>query len=481
MLKLQEPIWSWAAFAVVIPVIIHLWQVKQGRVLKVGSLLLVRAGARQKAWSRRITELWLLLLRCLLILLLAFLLTDPVYINHTPPATKGWILADKRKFQALYNLYKNRIDSLLQQGYELRSFGPGFTSFPVTGITDDRMDGEKENKNYWQLLLQAHHKAPPAVDLYLFTGNDMQRFSSHRPDINRNVHWLTIPDTTVTSVSAAWRLKNGRVKIIQATHTPAATIQKNYEAPPGGTAANITVNNAGTEVKAGHDVFPVDTQVMQITIYTREYPQDAGYLEAALHAISEYNGLNIRVKLINTIQSLPVHSDWLFWLSEDPAPAGTAEHVMMYAKGKIADAASSVRGPGFDEPVALYRIIVSDERTNGGSSLWQDNTGRPVLIADKNEYRIYTHFNPAWNNLVWDAGFPEKIWSLINPQYRVISESIDRRAVDEQQLQFTATSAGKQEQQSTYRLAGLLWLILAGLFAAERWLSMRQVKKGGLR
>ncbi|SKA13481.1 BatA domain-containing protein [Sediminibacterium ginsengisoli] len=479
MLKLLEPIWSWTAFAVIIPVIIHLWQVRQGRVLKVGSLLLVRPGARQKAWSRRITEWWLLLLRCLLILLLSFLLTDPVYIRNTPPTAKGWILADKRKFPALYHLYKNRIDSLLQNGYELRSFEPAFTSSSVTAMLNDTTAAANPDSNYWQLLIQAHYKASSAVDLYLFTGNDMQHFSGQRPAINRTVHWYTIPDTTVSGVSAAWRLNNGRVRVVQAIAAPAATIQRYYELSPGGSEAGISVNNEGTQVIYGDRSFPVDTQALRIAIYAKDYPQDGGYLESAIEAISRYTGLRLQVTVANTMQALPVKPDWLFWLSDETRPAGYAEHILSYAKGKSVNAVSMIHGPGFDQPVMVYKIVTTGELAGDELLGWHDNSGKPLLTADQNEYRIYTHFNPAWNNLVWDSGFPEKIWNLIRPEYRVNPDLADHRAIDEQQLQFTATAGIRQVKQDDYRLANFIWLILSGVFAAERFLSLRPAKKGG--
>ena len=66
MLQLLNPIWLFAIGGIVIPLIIHLWNIKKGKTLKVGSISLLGESSRQSAKSLKLIDLLLLFLRCLL-------------------------------------------------------------------------------------------------------------------------------------------------------------------------------------------------------------------------------------------------------------------------------------------------------------------------------------------------------------------------------------------------------------------------------
>ena len=93
---LLHPAWLAAAAAIVLPVILHLWNDRRGKVLRIGSIQLLAGASRRMAWSRRLTQRWLLLLRCLLLLALAFLLAGPYWRKDgAAGAGKGWVLEDE--------------------------------------------------------------------------------------------------------------------------------------------------------------------------------------------------------------------------------------------------------------------------------------------------------------------------------------------------------------------------------------------------
>ena len=63
MFHLLEPIWLAAMAAISVPVAVHLWNDRRGKVLRIGSVALLSGVTKRLAWSRRITQWWLLLLR----------------------------------------------------------------------------------------------------------------------------------------------------------------------------------------------------------------------------------------------------------------------------------------------------------------------------------------------------------------------------------------------------------------------------------
>src|ERR1700761_2679139 len=98
-----HPIWFFALTAVSIPVAIHLWNIRKGKTLKIGSIALITAASQKKAVSRRLSEKLLLLLRCLLLILIAFILTMPFWNrSNNLSKTKGWVLIPKESVKEAY-------------------------------------------------------------------------------------------------------------------------------------------------------------------------------------------------------------------------------------------------------------------------------------------------------------------------------------------------------------------------------------------
>ncbi|MBC7652345.1 MAG: BatA domain-containing protein, partial [Deinococcales bacterium] len=103
MLNVLQPIWLWAIAGIIIPVIIHLWHIKQGKSLKVGSVIFLQESSKQQSSSLKISDWLLLLLRCLLIILLAILLAKPQWQQALQTnKQKGWLLINNTDFSETY-------------------------------------------------------------------------------------------------------------------------------------------------------------------------------------------------------------------------------------------------------------------------------------------------------------------------------------------------------------------------------------------
>ncbi|HTL09077.1 MAG TPA: BatA domain-containing protein, partial [Chitinophagaceae bacterium] len=117
MLQLLQPIWLYALTGLLVPVAIHLWNQRPGKTLLVGSIALISANTLAKTKKIRISEWWLLLLRCLLLAAVAFALAGPLWQRKAMPSEKGWVLLPTATAAAAYQHFKGRIDSLLAAGY----------------------------------------------------------------------------------------------------------------------------------------------------------------------------------------------------------------------------------------------------------------------------------------------------------------------------------------------------------------------------
>ena len=103
MLQVLNPIWLFAIGGIIIPLIIHLWNVKKGKTLKVGSISLLGESSRQSAKSLKLIDLLLLLLRCLLLIILAIILAKPLWNSINTEKTKSaWILIEEENSKEIY-------------------------------------------------------------------------------------------------------------------------------------------------------------------------------------------------------------------------------------------------------------------------------------------------------------------------------------------------------------------------------------------
>src|ERR1700722_1164027 len=161
MLFLLQPIWLAAMAAISVPVAVHLWNDRRGKGLRIGRVGLLAGATKRLAWSRRITQWWLLLLRCLLLLALAFLLAGPYWLSA---GGKGWVLVEGSG-----GAYAPVIDSLVKAGYERHELGGG--------------------GNNWAGFREADSVALPGRDFYVFSTALAARFSGPRPTTGRAIHW----------------------------------------------------------------------------------------------------------------------------------------------------------------------------------------------------------------------------------------------------------------------------------------------------
>ena len=85
-MQFVEPFLLWGALTVVIPVAIHFWHQKQGKPLPWAATQWLTESQQQQSRGIRLDNILLLLIRCLLLILVAFLLAQPIlnWFNKPP-------------------------------------------------------------------------------------------------------------------------------------------------------------------------------------------------------------------------------------------------------------------------------------------------------------------------------------------------------------------------------------------------------------
>ena len=514
---LLHPAWLAASAAIVLPVILHLWNDRRGKVLRIGSVQLLAGASRRMAWSRRLSQRWLLLLRCLLLLALAFLLAGPYWRKGgAAGAGKGWVLEEGggagvggdagAGVGGSRAAYGPLIDSLLKAGYERH-------------VLDDSV-------NYWDGFRRADQAAPEGVPFYIFTAGLAQRFSGERPATEREVHWYTARafDTVRHWVQRAWRMGHDSILVLAGTSQPTGSFYRVESFGDGD--GRVTGVTRSTGVMGG--ARETDSSILRITIYTDPaYRQDGRYVAAAVRALQQYT--RRRIELVVT-DKMPVGGSdgapagrvggsaagpsdvsWLFWLALGPVPAGLGfAHVLSYEPGKTMDVDSWVEG------VELMKEVQGEG--TGLMAMWADGYGRTILGKETDggryqkeggsRYHLFARFDPDWSGLSWSRSFPVLLASLLfGEDASGPAIAADRRVLDPEQIAPVRGDAAADRQAAALRtltarvrrgdgagmtmlpqgaidpasgsavdLAPAAWLLITLLFILERVISYGKTK-----
>jgi hypothetical protein len=505
LFQFLQPILLLAVAGVAVPVIIHLWNIKQGKTLKIGSILLLTQGSRQSARSIKLTDLLLLFLRCLLLILLAFLMAAPVWKQElSATKEKGWILLEKESLGEAYKKNKPTIDSLLKAGFEFHYFDTVFKNDDLTELLKKQRDTIVSNPlSYWSLLTLLNEKIPASLPVYLFTANSLNRFTGKRPEVALNLQWITYPlsDTTTIWTEKAFLTSFDSVRVIIGNSRPSATFY---------TYKNLSLNNTlnddynlevrnGKLMVLGSDVgkngYPkagveVDTSAITMTVFTDRFNNDANYVRAALKAIQSFSKRKLQLHLTNNYKDIPVNQDWIFWLSEQTLPAFiNAKNVFRYEKGR-AENIHSWLIPGDlvttdGEAISIGKVLQRPASENTLEKIWKDGFGNAVLLREvkgnANVLRFYTRLDPEWNELSWSDEFPKLLLQLIlkNDDQSTIALH-DKRMIDEKQMRpvlLSGSKTGDNKLTEKTDLTKIFWIIAFVIFFIERLLSFK-TKKG---
>ena len=462
--------------------------------MQVGSISLMLQSDRQQAKSIRLKDLLLLLIRCLLIILLALLLARPQYTKPLGVTnTKGWLLIEKEQVKAAYKQYQPLIDSLNNAGFLFHYFEDEFKELPFTKALNE-VDTLQQStlKSYWQLLARLNQEVPAQLPVYLFTTNKLIHFTGRRPNVNLDLHWITInvADNTSRFITNAYENTHGQLAISVANSkqggTSAETLKSNRNALPSFITyqadSNLVSMKGGKEHQA-----PLDTSTLHVWIYAGKYSNDAFYLKAALEAIKSFTDYKISYTITKNTADIPAKPGWLFWLSDELIPVNIgAKNVMHYARGVEVNIASWLmienNSNGQDQAINISKMIQPGKQPRE-QSIWTDGYGTPLLTANtgtNNSYTFYSHFNPEWNGLVWNRYFPELILNLLYPENNTTLNSSDIRVMERSQLlpvSNVANSFDKQKFTQVIPLDKWFWVLAFLLFCLERLLSFKTKKE----
>ncbi len=502
MFQLLQPIWLFATAGISIPVIIHLWNTQPGKIRKIGSIALLTASLKQSTRSVKISDLLLLLLRCLLILLVSFVLAKPLW-KYVPGTAKqkGWVLMDKQNLRQTYAQFRPLVDSLLASGFEFHDFNRGFEKEKLAEALETSNDTISANPaSYWNLMAALNEQIPVTLPMHLFTGSNLKNFRGRRPAASANINWHTFKpaDSAAVSIKSAYLISSDSTRIVMENSKPSGTFYTYHDlaihALPENNFQIVSRENKSLVSFDGSRPVSIDTSTIRISIFSDKYFHDAGYLGAAIEAIQQFSKRKIKLSVIHTVAEIPLKQDWLFWISDLPVKTNDEPgKIFMYEKGKEQAVRTWITAgnmPLAGEQLSVYKYIRGkDTGATAAQTIWEDGFGHPLLtLENKNStpvYHFFSRFDPAWNDLPWSSRFPALIYKLIadKEENAWSVDSSDRRMIDRRQLQPAfkpaEKSAGQQKRFETIDLGPFFWAAIFILFFIERFISFQNKKWRG--
>ena len=540
MFTLLNPFALLALAGLLVPVAIHLWNRRPGREVAVGSLRWLAAGANRRMRNLKLEQLWLLLLRAALLVVLAVAVAEPVWRTELP-TSRGVVLlsAEAAKLPALASL-KPIIDSLRQKGYALRWLASGFSRVPGAtwrAVADGRASSTADSvaddaKAFAWARVQQAVAAFPGQPLLVVTSAGLRNIGGSHAPLPAAVSWQALPDTTTcTWLQAAtlWGKRNDSLRLLVGRSNAAQTTfrietignrNESHEQfrvsglPPlrldtqagGGRTFDLVPARSGSS-----PAIPINcgTPPEVIEIYASpEYAADARYLEAALRAAAT-GILNPPVLRRVTKRPDQLGYHWMFWLSNEALPknwqeqGGRNTHVWREAAGQgVADTAQLATTETEAAPVTVFRRDTAFPSATS-QPVWTDSRGRTLLsrqaLGTSTLYQLHTRLSPAWSTLADDPQLPARLLRLLQPAptdeaptaATTMDEQLaryDQRMLDPAQLfakrettsrQLEAT-AQKGVAPAAFRTTDLRpWLVLlAGLLLLfERLLAHRRASQ----
>ncbi|MBC5775751.1 BatA domain-containing protein [Pontibacter sp. KCTC 32443] len=483
-----------AASAILIPIAIHLWNKRQAKTVKVGSLRWLETSASNRWRSIKLNNFWLLVLRCLIPILLAVALAQPIWEHQSQKqkGAKAVVVGEELLYTSALKPIKPTIDSLLQRGYTLHTYTSDFKQIPlekwqqISNRTQDSLVSTRYD--YWSLLPALAAKYKSANDsIILFTSDQQQYFAGSRPEtLPQHIRWIPVAtDESITWLQAAIQIKPDSLLLILGHSSREGTTYSRYKTAASAQSINL-VGNQQVQLQRQQDSLQatiagnsskvrIQTAPLQITILADKGQQtETPYLKAAIQAISSYTGLPIQIKADT------INADWIFWLRNEQLPENIVRQVKQGLQVWIQQSQkpqlikTSLTGAG-GTTIKAHQLSPLQPYQN---QVWAAANGEPVLYSKAIERgRVYTFrsgFAPAWSELGQSAQLPELLLPLLLPQPLA---KYDFRAMDEQQL-----LPAKREQvavsgtSQTDQVLLLKWFVLAAfiLFLIERSIASRR-------
>ena len=308
------PTYLWALLGLLVPIAVHLWSKKEAKTIKIGSIQLLSESKSKQSSSIQLNELWLLLLRMLIISVLTLVLAKPIWNSRIDNASLTYLvepdLSQNKNFMT-------RLDSLADE-QEIRLFKKGFPLWEY----DSYYSRVVAIPDYWSLASETDLLNTDSI--VVFTKGYARGIKGSRPQTDHQIKWVVIDSAqTVEKPLIAYQNEKdlqlysalGNSNKVEVS-SGQITLGSEYAVNSSGDSLRIT--NKGNAIK----VPLVIQKPLDIAIFYKDsLANDKRFFEAAFATLEEYLDREIKVESnMDTVVPKKKKYDITVWLSEKPVP-----------------------------------------------------------------------------------------------------------------------------------------------------------------
>ncbi len=471
-IQLLYPTLLVALAGLLVPLLIHLWNRRQGRVVLFGSTQFLETTQRKKVSRISFTQPLLFLLRALMIGACVLLLVEPVQVSILqilPQKNANWLLISPSLLER--DDWENTIDTLRYRGYERRVLARGFAlaslqplkgsqpTFPAASAASPLGAG-----GVWSLLAHTsvHPQAPDSIAVY-FTP-ELNDFEGVAPGLPMHIRWHEIPPKNdAYHMLHAWEESDSKLAVIVGKSDEEHTTFKRYifrkKAPIQSDELPDIIYEENEQLiyfKNKKNTFVLlenKPKLNAIIFYDNLFKKDRNYLIAALKSISEFTDIQIDIR-----KEKIGNEDLDFNLNEEP-------DAVFYLSEKTLNDSIAVR--------SNFRLF-----TYKKNEVYKEDFIGETFVEDKKIYILTRRLTDAESSIK----LPQKLLEvLLTPNdFDTKLAQFDQRKIAPSQYKVKQVSNLQQEEilpAEKKEIAGfhdILWWFLLALFFTERMIVTRR-------
>jgi hypothetical protein len=408
-----NPIYLWALLGLLVPIAIHLWSKKEGKTIKVGSIELLRESESKQTSSIKPNELWLLLLRMLVISLVTLILAEPQLKLKSKNAAVTYLIEPSLLKLEKASSILNSIDDSGNIKLLMPNF-PELTNINLENVTT-------KTPNYWQLAEEMQNIASDSIVVY--TKALASGFKGMRPSIHKNIEWILIDtEESIEKLPIKATKIDTNVELLTMFSTDKNT---SFE--------KILVKESDYDVADLEIV--TENPVKILLFYEDVFTNDSRFLEASLSAASIHINRTFDITKTQETQDLNFESfDVVIWLAKNNQVPNGINKLLEYKSDNLSNS-----------------LIVES--------------------STKNQFYLTTHLNTE--NSV-ENHLPEQLLNILdlNTGLNKVIQENDKRVFSKAELLPTFSAVKAKNKSSNYlSISKWLWLILGITLLGERFLA----------
>ncbi|MDN5202324.1 BatA domain-containing protein [Fulvivirgaceae bacterium BMA10] len=440
MFQLINPIYLFGLLALAVPVAIHLWNRKEGNVIKIASVELLEERETPRSSNVKLNQILLFVLRLLILIFLTLIIVE-IRFGKTIKAMEENTLVLVEPDLLSHEKVLQVLDSLNNSGMEVRLITNDLS------LWDPEMPIPKidNQQNHWSILKEANLQADQRDRIIMITSSELSNFDGRRPEIATEIVWMDYHNnhTTVSPIEAHIVGSDSISFTIAESDFQGTSLKRlvetryNSQDIPG--LPGLTIDDGFVSVEGKNKLTRVDSlKNIQVVIgYSAEYRAYNLRLLAALETANHFLPENIVIdnRIIDDHFSLKnTQADALFLLSDEP--------------------------PAFERNEQNQKLILLNPNK-------EEITGEIITASDQQKNLYYLAPKADYSKL------PLQLIKLFSSTNVLKTVNWDQRGIDETQKQVIVSSDLSEDTDKAIwaSLNPYFWVVLLLLIIGERWVA----------